>query len=215
MLATPAEAAQHVADRLVGAGVTSILNFAPCVLAVPDGVDVRKVDLAVELQILSFHEHRKSALDRAGPPKRSDSERGGPREPHRRRRVAPHRAVRLLERLSLARRARPRLPGCCPAVRAGGLVVSTCNRVEVYAAVPAFHAGLSDIGEVLAERAGSRHRPRASTLRPPRADAVRHAFRVAAGLDSMVVGEAQILGQFREAYQRPPRPTRPARCCTS
>jgi redox-sensing transcriptional repressor len=62
VIATPAHAAQQVADRLVGAGVTSILNFAPCVLAVPDGVDVRKVDLAIELQILSFHEHRKSAL---------------------------------------------------------------------------------------------------------------------------------------------------------
>lgn len=60
-IATPVHAAQDVADRLVRAGVTSILNFAPCVLSVPDGVDVRKVDLAVELQILSFHEHRKSA----------------------------------------------------------------------------------------------------------------------------------------------------------
>ncbi|MEE6259419.1 redox-sensing transcriptional repressor Rex [Plantactinospora sonchi] len=62
VIATPATAAQSVADQLVAAGVTSILNFAPCVLAVPDGVDVRKVDLAIELQILSFHEHRKSAL---------------------------------------------------------------------------------------------------------------------------------------------------------
>jgi redox-sensing transcriptional repressor len=62
VIATPAHAAQLVADRLVAAGVTSILNFAPCVLSVPEGVDVRKVDLAIELQILSFHEHRKSAL---------------------------------------------------------------------------------------------------------------------------------------------------------
>ncbi|GAA3286112.1 MULTISPECIES: redox-sensing transcriptional repressor Rex [Dactylosporangium] len=62
VIATPAHAAQHVCDRLVAAGVTSILNFAPCVLGVPEGVDVRKVDLAIELQILSFHEHRKSAL---------------------------------------------------------------------------------------------------------------------------------------------------------
>ncbi|MFI5906398.1 redox-sensing transcriptional repressor Rex [Dactylosporangium sp. NPDC051541] len=62
VIATPAHAAQHVCDRLVAAGVTSVLNFAPCVLNVPDGVDVRKVDLAIELQILSFHEHRKSAL---------------------------------------------------------------------------------------------------------------------------------------------------------
>ena len=42
--------------------MTSILNFAPCVLSVPAGVDVRKVDLAIELQILSFHEHRKASL---------------------------------------------------------------------------------------------------------------------------------------------------------
>jgi redox-sensing transcriptional repressor len=59
VIATPAGAAQQVCDRLVAAGVTSILNFAPTSLQVPDGVDVRKVDLAVELQILSFHEHRK------------------------------------------------------------------------------------------------------------------------------------------------------------
>lgn len=70
VLATPAAAAQIVADQLVAAGVTSILNFAPCVLNLPEQVDVRKVDLAVELQILSFHEHRKSAAnaDRAARP---------------------------------------------------------------------------------------------------------------------------------------------------
>jgi redox-sensing transcriptional repressor len=62
VIATPAGAAQAVADDLVAAGVTSILNFAPCVLSVPPGVDVRKVDLAIELQILSFHEHRKASL---------------------------------------------------------------------------------------------------------------------------------------------------------
>jgi redox-sensing transcriptional repressor len=62
VIATPAGAAQAVADDLVAAGVTSILNFAPCVLSVPAGVDVRKVDLAIELQILSFHEHRKASL---------------------------------------------------------------------------------------------------------------------------------------------------------
>ena len=62
VIATPASAAQAVADDLVSAGVTSILNFAPCVLSVPGNVDVRKVDLAVELQILSFHEHRKASL---------------------------------------------------------------------------------------------------------------------------------------------------------
>jgi redox-sensing transcriptional repressor len=60
VIATPGEAAQAVADLLVSAGVTSILNFAPVVLNVPGHVDVRKVDLAAELQILAFHEQRKS-----------------------------------------------------------------------------------------------------------------------------------------------------------
>ena len=60
VIATPADAAQDVCDRLVAAGVTSILNFAPAVLAVPGHVDLRKVDLSIELQILSFHEHRKA-----------------------------------------------------------------------------------------------------------------------------------------------------------
>jgi len=60
VIATPAVAAQDVCDRLVAAGVTSILNFAPTVLTVPDGVDVRKVDLSIELQILAYHEQRKS-----------------------------------------------------------------------------------------------------------------------------------------------------------
>ena len=59
ILATPAAAAQDVSDRLVAAGVTSILNFAPTVLAVPDGVSLRKVDLAIELQILSFYQLRR------------------------------------------------------------------------------------------------------------------------------------------------------------
>ncbi|MFD1858998.1 redox-sensing transcriptional repressor Rex [Aeromicrobium camelliae] len=61
ILATPTHAAQDVADRLVAAGVTSILNFAPVALRVPDGVDVRQVDVAAELQILAYHEQRKSS----------------------------------------------------------------------------------------------------------------------------------------------------------
>ena len=55
IIATPAAAAQGVADRLAAAGVTSILNFAPAVLQVPESVDVRRVDLSTELQILSFY----------------------------------------------------------------------------------------------------------------------------------------------------------------
>jgi redox-sensing transcriptional repressor len=61
VIATPASSAQGVCDRLVAAGVTSILNFAPLVLSVPEGVDVRKVDLSIELQILAFHAQRRSA----------------------------------------------------------------------------------------------------------------------------------------------------------
>ena len=60
VIATPATAAQEVCDRLVASGVTSVLNFAPTVLTVPDFVDVRKVDLSIELQILAFHEQRKA-----------------------------------------------------------------------------------------------------------------------------------------------------------
>jgi redox-sensing transcriptional repressor len=60
VIATPGESAQAVADQLVAVGVRSILNFAPVVLAVPAGVDVRKVDLASELQILAFHEQRRT-----------------------------------------------------------------------------------------------------------------------------------------------------------
>ena len=59
MIATPGPAAQGVCDLLVGSGVRCILNFAPVVLQVPPEVEVRKVDLAVELQILAFHVARK------------------------------------------------------------------------------------------------------------------------------------------------------------
>lgn len=62
VICTPASEAQSVADRLVAVGVRSILNFAPAVLSVPPGVSVRKVDLAIELQILAYYEQRKAAL---------------------------------------------------------------------------------------------------------------------------------------------------------
>lgn len=62
VICTPAAAAQDVADRMVEAGIRSILNFAPAVIAVPDAVSVRKVDLSLELQILAYYEQRKAAL---------------------------------------------------------------------------------------------------------------------------------------------------------
>ena len=60
VIATPESAAQEVCDLMVRNGITSILNFAPVLIEVPAGVDVRRVDLATELQILAFHEQRKS-----------------------------------------------------------------------------------------------------------------------------------------------------------
>lgn len=59
VIATPARAAQDVADALVAAGVYSILNFAPGQITVPDEVNIRRVDLALELQLLAFHESRR------------------------------------------------------------------------------------------------------------------------------------------------------------
>ncbi|GHJ46258.1 glutamyl-tRNA reductase [Catellatospora sp. TT07R-123] len=114
-------------------------------------------------------------------------------------RTAP---VELLEQLSLVDGARA-LPRLLADGRVGeAVVLSTCNRVEVYAAVPAFHPGLSHLGDVLAELTGLPAERLASSLYVHHGDdAVRHVFRVAAGLDSMVAGEAQILGQLREAYQ--------------
>lgn len=65
VIATPGPAAQDAADALVAAGVTSILNFAPTIISAPHGITVRKVDLAVELQILSYHEQRRANLRRS------------------------------------------------------------------------------------------------------------------------------------------------------
>ena len=63
IIATPASAAQEVADRMIAAGVSSILNFAPTIVSVPPVVSLRKVDLAVELQILSFYQQRRGGSD--------------------------------------------------------------------------------------------------------------------------------------------------------
>jgi redox-sensing transcriptional repressor len=62
VIATPATAVQDVGDRMVAAGIRSILNFAPAPLVAPPGVSVRSVDLAIELQILAYYEQRKAVL---------------------------------------------------------------------------------------------------------------------------------------------------------
>jgi glutamyl-tRNA reductase len=80
-------------------------------------------------------------------------------------------------------------------------VLSTCNRVEVYADTEGFHAGVDAVTDLLAQRSGvplddlKRH-----LYVHWEGQAVQHLFQVAAGLDSMVVGESQILGQLRKAY---------------
>src|SRR5271170_1898701 len=81
------------------------------------------------------------------------------------------------------------------------MVLSTCNRVEVYAVVDAFHGGLSVIGQVLSEHAGMSmgDLTKYAYVRYSEA-AVEHLFAVASGLDSAVVGEQQVLGQVRRAY---------------
>src|SRR5829696_417449 len=115
-------------------------------------------------------------------------------------RTAP---VALLERASVGAEE---LPGVLRELLRGEhvaevMVLSTCNRVEVYAEVDRFHAGLRETSSVLADRLGLDVPALAEHLYVHYEDAaVLHLFSVAAGLDSMVVGESQILGQLRSAY---------------
>ncbi|MGH3827124.1 MAG: glutamyl-tRNA reductase [Pseudonocardiaceae bacterium] len=84
---------------------------------------------------------------------------------------------------------------------AEALLLSTCNRVEVYAVVETFHGGLADITDLLARQSAIALDELSGHLYVHYAAAgVEHLFAVAAGLDSMVVGEPQILGQLRAAY---------------
>ena len=75
IIATPPHAAQEVAERLVNSGIKSILNFAPSVVTVPPDVTVRKVDLSIELQILSFYQQRTQAIATAREANRRLSQR--------------------------------------------------------------------------------------------------------------------------------------------
>ncbi|WP_430780692.1 glutamyl-tRNA reductase [Actinoplanes sp. G11-F43] len=111
--------------------------------------------------------------------------------------------VAVLERLAIPEPSVPELLQRLVAQPYVGeaVVVSTCNRVEVYAAVSGFHGGLGDICNVLSEHSGIPATELAGHLYVHYGEAaVRHSFRVSSGLDSMVVGEAQILGQLRDAY---------------
>jgi glutamyl-tRNA reductase len=84
-----------------------------------------------------------------------------------------------------------------------GVILSTCNRIEVYAVVSRFHGGAQDLRNFLAEFCHVAPEEFTDYLYTYHDDAaVRHLFRVAAGVDSMVVGESEILGQTRRAFQR-------------
>ncbi len=84
---------------------------------------------------------------------------------------------------------------------AEALLISTCNRVEVYGVAKPGHDATGDVRRYLAEQRGVAAKDVAHVLYDHRGDqAIRHVFRVASALDSLVVGEAQILGQLKDAY---------------
>ncbi|WP_280389432.1 glutamyl-tRNA reductase [Nocardia wallacei] len=111
--------------------------------------------------------------------------------------------VAVLEKVAVTEDDRPKLTDRMLASQhvSEAMIVSTCNRVEVYAVVDAFHGGLAEVGELLAKHSGlplpelTRH----AYVRYSEA-AAEHLFAVASGLDSMVVGEQQVLSQIRAAY---------------
>jgi glutamyl-tRNA reductase len=114
-------------------------------------------------------------------------------------RTAP---VGLLERASLTGEAPERLLGAAAAAPpvAEAALLATCNRIELYADVEKFHAGLEELSALLAEHTGVGLDELTPHLYVHYEDrAVHHIFSVACGLDSMVVGEGQILGQLRDA----------------
>jgi glutamyl-tRNA reductase len=111
--------------------------------------------------------------------------------------------LELLERLAIDAERRPKaLAGLLDLEHVHeAVVVSTCNRVEIYTAISRFHGAAGDVRRFLADLHGLALGEFAHHLYDYYEDrAVRHLFGVAAGLDSMVVGEAQILGQVREAF---------------
>ncbi|NKY88377.1 glutamyl-tRNA reductase [Nocardia veterana] len=111
--------------------------------------------------------------------------------------------VAVLEKVAVTEEDRPKLTDRMLASQhiSEAMIVSTCNRVEIYAVVDAFHGGLAEVGDLLAKHADlplpelTKH----AYVRYSEA-AAEHLFAVASGLDSMVVGEQQVLSQIRSAY---------------
>ena len=116
-----------------------------------------------------------------------------------------HADVALLERLAFADEDLAkayRRTGDDPAID-GAVILSTCNRVEIYGSVPSYHAGFQALKRVLCESRGVAPDDLAEPLYSHyEDDAAEHLFGVASGLDSMVLGEPQILSQVREAWRR-------------
>ncbi|MEX2457852.1 MAG: glutamyl-tRNA reductase [Actinomycetota bacterium] len=113
--------------------------------------------------------------------------------------------VGLLERLAVADDDLPKAYGRLADLEGirEAVVLSTCNRIEVYAEVTGYHAGFQDLRTFLAESSGMEPDEFAEPLYALYEDeAVEHLFGVAAGIDSMIVGEPQILSQVRHAYRR-------------
>ncbi|QKT08408.1 glutamyl-tRNA reductase [Gordonia sp. X0973] len=111
--------------------------------------------------------------------------------------------VGVLERLAISEHDRPKIVDKLLAAptMSEAMVVSTCNRIEIYAVVDAFHPALEAVGNVLGEHSGlSINEMTAHAYVRYSESAAEHLFTVAAGLDSLVVGEQQILGQIRGAY---------------
>jgi glutamyl-tRNA reductase len=112
--------------------------------------------------------------------------------------------VDLLERMAVPARALPKALHALTSREhlAEAVLVSTCNRTEVYARTTMFHPGIDDVRHFLADTAGLDPDALADLLYTFHDDsAVAHLFAVAAGLDSMIIGEHEILGQVREAWR--------------
>ncbi|MFF9274855.1 glutamyl-tRNA reductase [Streptomyces griseosporeus] len=113
--------------------------------------------------------------------------------------------VSVLERASLSTDAQVKLlqdtVAAEPAAEAA--VLATCNRIELYADVDKFHAGVAELSTLLAQHSGVGLEELTPYLYVHYEDrAVHHLFSVACGLDSMVVGEGQILGQIKDSLAK-------------
>ncbi|MFD0335069.1 glutamyl-tRNA reductase [Streptomyces erythrogriseus] len=113
--------------------------------------------------------------------------------------------VSVLERASLSVEAQTKLLQDTVAAEPAseGAVLATCNRIELYADVDKFHAGVAELSTLLAQHSGVGLEELTPYLYVHYEDrAVHHMFSVACGLDSMVVGEGQILGQIKDSLAR-------------